>query len=179
MTYSALACRALIGLVFAVSAFTKLRSPGTFRDFASWLADLPGLPAVGRAPAGIVLAAAEAAAVVLVALPWTWEAGLVLAAAVLAVLAGGVAAVARTGVNTSCRCFGTSSVPLGRRHAARNAVLCAAAAVGAAGIGSRATRPAGVALSLGLAVVAAMFVVFFDDLAAVFAAGEPMPGGRG
>jgi hypothetical protein len=182
MTYSALACRGLIGLVFAVSAFTKLRGRQAFRDFASWLADLPGLPVVGlvgRTPvAAAALALAEAAVVLLVSLPWTWSAGLVFAAVLLAVLAAGVIAVSRAGASTSCRCFGASSMPLGRRHAVRDAALAAVAAIGATDIGPRAARPAQVALSLGLAVVAALFVVFLDDIAAIFAAGEPLPGER-
>lgn len=178
MTYAALADRGLLGLVFAVSAFTKLRSRLAFQRFASWLSALPGLPALGR-PAAAAMAAAEGGIAVLVALPWTWRAGLVLAAAALAVFLAGTLAVVRAGVRTPCQCFGTSAVPLGRRHVARNAVLCAAAAIGAAGVGPGTAVPAGIALCLGVAVFAAMFVLFLDDLAGFLAgsgASGPGPG---
>lgn len=174
-----LACRGLIGMAFAVSAFTKLRSVRSFRDFASWLGALPLLAAAGRPAVAKVIAVAEAVVVVLLALPWTWRGGLLLATAVLAVFAAGAAAVARAGVRAPCHCFGASAVPLGTRHVLRNIVLCAAAAAGAAGIGPEYMRPASVALGLGAAAIAAMFVVFLDDLAAVLAAPVPVAGDGG
>lgn len=41
MVYAALICRTVIGLVFAVSAFSKLRNGTAYREFASWLASVP------------------------------------------------------------------------------------------------------------------------------------------
>ena len=41
MVYAALICRTLVGLVFAVSAFSKLRNGTAYREFASWLASVP------------------------------------------------------------------------------------------------------------------------------------------
>ena len=41
MTYAALTCRGLIGMVFAVAVLAKVRGPGAYREFASWLAALP------------------------------------------------------------------------------------------------------------------------------------------
>jgi hypothetical protein len=37
MEYAALACRGLVGLVFAVSAFTKIRNVTAYREFGRWL----------------------------------------------------------------------------------------------------------------------------------------------
>ncbi len=41
MTYAALTCRGLVGLVFAVAVLSKVRDPSGYREFASWLAGLP------------------------------------------------------------------------------------------------------------------------------------------
>ncbi len=167
MAYLALSCRALTALVFAVSALAKLRSRPAFRSLESWVATLP-LPLARSRPrlcAG-VMAGTEAAIAVLVAFPASARAGLLLAAAVLAVFAAGVHIVLRRGTSAPCRCFGTAAAPLGRRHVARNLLLCAAAATGAA-VAAPAGRPAGIAISLGAGTVVALVVVFLDDLAAV------------
>jgi Methylamine utilisation protein MauE len=174
LTYIALACRFLIAFVFAVSAFTKLRSGRDFRAFASWLTDLH-LPLAGR-PAATVLAGTEAAVVLLVALPWSAVAGLSLAAATMAVFAAGTFVVVRRGSNVPCRCFGSATAPLSSRHVIRNLALCATAVIGAVGAGGTGARPPGIALSLAVALVAATFVVFLDDLTAVFSG--PLPVSR-
>jgi hypothetical protein len=170
MIYMALACRCLIGLVFAVSAFSKVRSAAAFRDFSSWLNGLP-LPATRGRPAAAVLAGTEVAIVALLLLPfgWTARAGLTLAAVTLAVFAAGTLLAVRRGVRAPCQCFGASSRPLGMRHAARDVLMCAAAAAGAVGGGASGAPPAGVVLSLAAGAVAAMFVVFLDDITALFA----------
>ena len=172
MTYMALVSRSLIGIVFAVSVFTKLRSGSAFRAFSAWVATLPLLPKGGRSAIAIMVAVAEAVTVLLVALPWTSVAGLVVAAAVLAVFTAGTFMAARSQAGAvPCQCFGPSSVPLGMPHAARNALLCVAAAAGAAGVGPVAAYLPGVALSLGIGAAAALPVIFLDDLIALFAGG--------
>ncbi len=165
--YMALAARLLVGTVFAASAFSKLRSRQAFRTFAAWLEGLPLLSRLGRRAAGPLIAAIEVVIVVTVALPWTALAGLLLSAAVLAIFTAGTFWVVRAGVRTPCRCFGTSGAPLGVRHGLRNALLCAAAAVGAAGARTASARPAGIAISLGCAIVIALLVLFLDDILAV------------
>jgi hypothetical protein len=153
-------------MVFAASALSKLRSGPAYRAFASWLADLR-LPVAGSAVAA-AMAGTEVTVVALIALPWTAAAGLALAAAAAAVFAVGILVVVHRGTSVPCRCFGVSAAPLGRRHVARNAGLCLAAAAGAAGAGSAGARPPGIALSLGVAAVLAAFVLFADDLAELF-----------
>jgi hypothetical protein len=167
MVYIALTCRCLVGIIFAVSAFSKLRSGSAFRAFAAWLADF-GLPLAGRGSA-VVLAGAEAALVPLITLPWTAAAGLALAAGAAALFAAGTLMIVRRGAKVSCRCFGASAAPLGLAHVARDAVLCVAAAVGAAGAGSAGARAPGIVLSVVVAVVLAAFVLFLDDLTELFA----------
>jgi hypothetical protein len=177
MTYAALMSRCLIGVVFAVSAVTKLRSGPAFRAFSAWVATLPMPWAGGRSVIAVVVAAAEAATVPLVVLPWTSVAGLVVAAAVLAAFTVGTFMAARSQAGAvPCQCFGLSSVPLAMPHAARNGLLCASAAAGAAGVGPVAAHLPGVALSLGTGAAAALPAIFLDDLIALFAGGGTASG---
>lgn len=181
MAYTALIARALVGMVFAVSAAAKLRSPAAYRTFASWLAGLP-VPLAGRRAVPPVLAGTETAVVVAVAVPVSASAGLVLAALTLVALTAGTAIAVRRGARVSCQCFGPSQAPLAVRHVARNTLLLTAAVAGALtswpGIAGRARlAPAGVALSLLAAVVAATFVIFLDDLAALVGSDPVVPAG--
>jgi uncharacterized membrane protein YphA (DoxX/SURF4 family) len=178
MAYLALACRCLIGLVFAVSAFSKLRNRSAFREFTSWLAGLPVPLARSRpGPVATAMAVAEVAIVVLSGLPWTAGAAQVLAALVLAVLTTGTWLAVARGAGTPCQCFGVSATPLGLRHVVRNALLCAAAVAGAAAAGAGGGRPAGLVVSLAIGLTIALFVVFLDDLAALFSgSGDATPG---
>ncbi len=171
LTYVALVCRGVVGLVFAVAVFSKVRGPGAYREFASWLAGLP-VPLAGSRGLPVVLAAAEAAVVVLVAVPGVAPAGLGLAAAILAVMVTGTVVIMSRGARVSCRCFGSSQSLLGTRHLVRDGVLLAVAVTGAAasafGSGREAASLAGIVLSLAAALTAATFVVFLDDLMALF-----------
>lgn len=177
MVYLALACRCAVGVVFGVSVSGKVRGRLAFSTFVSWLAALP-VPLVRRRPGlvAVVMAAAEALIAVLAALPWTARAGLVLAAAVLAVFAAGTWLAVVRGTDAPCQCFGVSASPLGRRHVARDVLLAVMAVAGAAAAGSGGVRPGGVAASLGAGLVIAVFVVFLDDLAVLFTySGEAAP----
>jgi hypothetical protein len=177
MTYVAFMSRSLIGVVFAVAVFAKLRSGPAFRAFSAWLATLPMVPAGGPAVVAVAVTAAEALTVLLVALPWTSVAGLTVGAAVLAVFTAGPVMAARSQAGAvPCQCFGRSSVPLGMSHAARNALLCAVAAAGAAGAGPVAAHLPGVVLSLGIGAAAALPAIFLDDLIILFAAGGTAAG---
>jgi hypothetical protein len=182
MPYTVLACRCLLGVVFLVAAFTKLHSRDNFRAFASWLDGVPLLPGRHRMTVAVTMAVTEAVIVVAVALPWTSMAGLLLAAATLAVFAAGAFVVGRRQPGVPCSCFGASGTPLTTRHVVRNAALCAVAAAGAAAAARSGTNlgpadPAGIALSLWAAVTAAMITIFLDDLA-VFRTGRQPVGGR-
>jgi Methylamine utilisation protein MauE len=165
--YAAFACRGLIGLVFAVAAVTKVRSPSAYREFASWLAALP-VPMAGNRALPAAFIAAEVTVVVLVAVPVAAMAGLLLAAGCLAVMTAGTAVIVKRGARVPCQCFGPSSSPLGARHVVRDGVLLVIALAGALGPGGGIASPAGIALSLGAALIGATFVVFSDDLIALF-----------
>lgn len=170
MVFLALSSRCLIGVIFVVSAWAKLRSPAAFREFAAWLAGLPVIRPGPRRAAPWLLAGAEAAIVVLVALPWTAAAGLALALVVLIVLAAGILAALRAEMRTRCQCFGRQGSPLGTRHVVRNLLLALVAAAGLLAVLTAApvrADPAALALSLGGAGTAALLVLFMDDLAAL------------
>ncbi|MGK5552102.1 MauE/DoxX family redox-associated membrane protein [Actinomadura kijaniata] len=185
MEYLAFGCRVLIGLVFALSAFSKLRSRPAFAEFAAVTRTLlralvPGRSA-GRAGArrvGAAVAVLEAAVPVLLVVPAAVPAGHAVALALLAAFAAGIAAALRGGVRTACRCFGASAAPLGARHLARNGVLALAALTGlVAGPGRvAAAEPAGLAVAATAAAVLALLVIRFDDLIDLFADPAPVDG---
>src|SRR5688500_13343273 len=120
MAYLAAACQGLLTVVFLAAAAGKLRGGQALRAAASSLSD-PELVrrehALGVAAA---LAAAEAAVAALVAVPATRAVGFAASAALLAVLATGVAVVLARGTARPCHCFGGTTTTLSTRHLVRN-----------------------------------------------------------
>jgi uncharacterized membrane protein YphA (DoxX/SURF4 family) len=166
--YFAIACRLLIGIVFAASAFSKLRSRAEYRAFARWLSALP-LPGPFRsAPAAAAVTVTETAIVVLLIPAVTAAAALVLSAMTLVAFAAGTLVTVRRGTAIPCRCFGASESPMSNWHVARDLLLALLAAVGAAAVSAPAPAAGGIALSLAVAVTAAVPIVLFDDLLSIF-----------
>ncbi len=165
MTFVALFCRTLIGLIFLVSAGHKILSRQRLRDFTSWIAVLP-LPTrrLGRLSA-VVVVSAEILIVLLIALPATAAIGLIVAAVTLAVFATATVVLLRKGTRTPCLCFGPSDTPLRVRHAIRDLLLLAVAIAGALGAGLTPPPTAGVLLCTTTAFVTAFLVSAFDDIA--------------
>jgi uncharacterized membrane protein YphA (DoxX/SURF4 family) len=164
--YIALAGRVLFGVVFLVSGWTKAREP---REFAR---SVRGMGLVAPSWAGRVaatVAVLELAVPVLLAVPVTVPAGFGLAGVLLVVFTTAIALALRRGTTAPCRCFGASRQPLGRRQLGRNVLLLVvlAAAAPAAGAGTGDLRGAAIAVPAGL--VGAILVVFFDELAELFA----------
>lgn len=166
--YCALACRLLIGIVFAASALSKLRSKAEYRAFARWLGKLPLPGPLRGAPAAAAVAATETAIVVLLIPTATAAAGLVLSSVTLAAFAAGALVTVRRGTAIPCRCFGASSSAMSNWHVARDLVLAMLAALGAVGAASPAPAAGFIALSLAVAVTAAVPIVLFDDLLSIF-----------
>ncbi|MEN3308412.1 MAG: hypothetical protein V7603_4614 [Micromonosporaceae bacterium] len=167
-----LTVRTVLALILLVSLATKARDRAGFLDWVRTLAVVPqrSVPAVGTA-----LAAAEGAALVLLVLPPTQAAGLVLAGCVLAFFAGAVGWIVRRGVSVACRCFGESSKPMGTTEVIRNALLslaawsaALAALLGAAPLPPAADAAPALLLGTGLALV----VVRLDDIVQLF---SPLP----
>lgn len=190
MDYLVLGCRFLIGALFLVAAGGKILRPAARAALAVLVSGITGTTR-GR-PVVAAVICAEAAVVVLIALPGTARLGLAAAAALLAAFAVAIGVGLRRGVGAPCPCFGTTGAPLGAAHLVRNALLTAIALTGAlaaqttAPTGAAAgaltglltgsptgAEPAGVALSLGAGAVLTLVFVFFDDIAALFAASDP------
>ncbi|MEV4176489.1 MauE/DoxX family redox-associated membrane protein [Nonomuraea sp. NPDC049709] len=182
MQYVVPACRVAIGVVFLVAVLGKVRGKSAFASFRVSVRGLVPLgPRASTALSGAVVLA-EGCVVVLLAIPGTVRVGLVLAGTVLAGFCAGIVRAMRSGSTTPCRCFGVTGTPLGRRHLVRNAGLLALVAAGllalvAAGLvpGSTSPHPAGVSLSVLVGAVLAVIVIFFDDLADLFAAQPRRP----
>lgn len=180
-------CYCLVGLVFAVSAASKLRGRTAFDEFVRTtrvlaVATIPGYE-VSRAGArriGVVVLGGELAVPVLMIVPATARIGLCVAVVLLTVFGVGIAAAMRRGLRTSCRCFGSSSAPLGTRHLLRNALLVAAAATGLAFGPDRITQldPAGLIVAGVGALVLAALVVRLDDLIDLFTPASAIAGGQ-
>ncbi|MEV1329729.1 MauE/DoxX family redox-associated membrane protein [Micromonospora costi] len=177
--YVAVSCLVTLAVVFTVSAFSKLRGRSAYGAF---VAATGRLVPVGWLPAGpvaaLVLGAELAVPLLLPVLP---VAGLALAAALLVVFCIGILRALHHGVRASCRCFGASGAPLGRRHAGRAGALAALALVGAVAAGRASgpdliagARPEAVALAVLAAAVLALLTLTFDDLVHLFAPG-PVP----
>lgn len=170
MAYVAVACRALLVAVVAVSLVSKLRGRAAwsgFLDSVQRLGRVPG-PAVGAVAAAVV--AAEVLVVVLLVVPTTTAVGLASAGALLAGFTLVVFAAWRRGVPAPCRCFGATTVPVGPRHLVRNALLVTAAGAGVAGhvSGSGAAHPGGVLVAVAGGLVAAAALIVLDDLVDLF-----------
>lgn len=153
----------LVSGVFIISGTTKLRDLPGFGATVQRLVPIPSRGAVGAARL-IVLTELVAAGLV-------WYAGgrigLALAGLVFAGLAGIAFRAAAMPDPVPCRCFGTSTAPLGKPHAVRNLVLAGIAVAGLLSAGPQQQGPpaAGIALSVTAAAVGVLITVFFDDLA--------------
>jgi ABC-type microcin C transport system permease subunit YejB len=170
--YVIVACRCAVGLVFLVAVAGKVRGRSTFDAFAGSVRALLPMARYHRQLASAVVAA-EAAVPVLLALPTTARAGAAWAAVVLLAFTAAVVAALRRGPGVPCRCFGASTVPLGRRHVVRNALLLAAVA-GAAFPVPTAGHPAGTALALFAGGCAALVITRFDEITDLFSPARNM-----
>ncbi|WP_407936533.1 MauE/DoxX family redox-associated membrane protein [Lentzea tibetensis] len=163
MVYLALACRLLLLGVFLVALVSKMRA---YREFERSLTGL--VPGKAIRPAAALTTAAEAAAVVLLALPHTGSLGFALAGLLLAAFVAGIVLGLRRGTTAPCRCFGASETPLGWPHVIRNAVLLCAAALGLITGPAVPTEIGGIAVTAACAAIAGLAVVRLDDLVALF-----------
>lgn len=178
MPYLLLTCRCTVYVVFVAAVAGKLRSRAAFDAFARSVHRLvTSRPRVSTALSGGTVLA-ETAVVVLTAIPRTVPVGLALAGLMLLVFCAGIVVSMRSGASVPCRCFGATSAPLGPRHLVRNAALLSVVAAGLVAWQLRATgRPAtgGAVLAVAVAVVLALIVIFFDDLADLFGSSPAPP----
>ena len=150
MAYLILACRATLAVVFVASAFSKVRSRKALLEFGDSVRALKLVPrGLGNATAAMV-ALAEAAAAVL-----------------LAVFTAVIGYALARGTRVTCRCFGASGAEFGRHHLVRNLVLVAAAVTVFAGADTAPDNVADAVLALVLGGTAAICAVRWDDLRAI------------
>jgi hypothetical protein len=178
-----LACRMVMGLVFATSAISKLRGRGAFDEFATTtrlllVAASPRrlVSDSGSRRVGGAVIAAEASVPLLLLVPGLSRFGLGVAMFLLTLFGLGIVVAMRRRVRTTCRCFGASSTPLGKRHLIRNTILFVVAAAGLGAGPAGHADLAALAVVAGSAVVAAVLVVRFDDVIELFA--PSLPTGR-
>ncbi|HSK95695.1 MAG TPA: MauE/DoxX family redox-associated membrane protein [Euzebyales bacterium] len=165
MAYVALTCRWVICGVFLAAALTKVRNRASWEAFVSAVSELVPM---GAAPLGALVVGVELAVAVLVALPATVTAGLLLATGTLVAFSIAIWSALRRGVAVACRCFGWSDAPVSQAHLVRNGVLIVLAVVGlVAGqaAGGAVLHPAGIAVGVAAALVLIVLVTTVDDLA--------------
>lgn len=173
--------RCLVGVVFLVSAVTKLRSRAAFAEFVASLRATGLVPARWARRVAVVVVLTEAAIPALLAVPVLIAvpaplaaAGFALATGVLGVFTVGLALAVSRGVRTPCRCFGASVAPLGLPQIVRNALLTVTAAAGLVAVladgsaGWGHTHPATVAMACAVGLVLAILAITFDDLVDLF-----------
>ncbi|MFG1882947.1 MauE/DoxX family redox-associated membrane protein [Micromonospora sp. NPDC049102] len=167
-----LTARLLLALVFVVAVIGKLRSRTVFAEFVGSVRQF-GVPARWAPSTAHVAVAVEAAVVILLAVPRTVPAGLLLAAGLLGVLTAAIVGALRRGARPACRCFGAGDAPVGGRHVARNLALATVALLGllgwatGTGTGPPPSAPT-VLFAVGVAVPLAAVVIRLDDLVALF-----------
>ncbi|MEU4247996.1 MauE/DoxX family redox-associated membrane protein [Amycolatopsis sp. NPDC026612] len=162
-----LTVRIAVGGVFLVAVCGKVAGRAAFGRFAGWLAALlrPRL----RRPVAIGLIAAEAAVVVLLAIPGTRFAGLAAAAVVLTGFAAAIVVLVRRGHRVPCRCLGTTGTrPMGTAEVLRNLVLAAASVAAVASGPGAPAAPADAVAAVFLGVTSALLIVRLDDVLALF-----------
>ncbi|MER6479013.1 MauE/DoxX family redox-associated membrane protein [Streptomyces filamentosus] len=171
MVHVVVACRALLVLVFLVSAAGKLRGRGAFDGFVAEVRAWRLVPAGTARGVAVGVAGVEAALPVLLVVPVTARPGLAVAGLLLVALTAGVVVTRRRGTVARCACFGRTATVLGRRHVVRNVLLVGAVAVASL----PAAGPVGAAaltVAIGAGALGALLVTTLDDIAGLF---SPLP----
>ncbi|GAA1989818.1 hypothetical protein GCM10009799_14500 [Nocardiopsis rhodophaea] len=182
MPYVAIGACCLIGVVFFVSSLSKVRGPRRFGDFVLSVRRVPVVPPrLAPVVAQSVLAVEFTVWILLVVpTPLTAAIGCALAAVLLVVFVVGIASVLRQGTAVPCRCFGTTTVPLGLPHLIRNIILSTIATAGAVSVlatpipGEWAQHPGAFAAAI-VGVLLGGLVVVLDDVLDLFLPPVPRP----
>jgi hypothetical protein len=125
-----LIARVLLAVVFFAAVVGKTRSRQGFAEFRDSVATI-GPRWLPAGPAAGMVVSAEAATVVLLAVPGTRLVGYTLAASLLIAFCVGIARAVLAKQSVRCQCFGADGGLLGPRHLVRNGILVAVAGVGA------------------------------------------------
>ncbi|HEX4815154.1 MAG TPA: MauE/DoxX family redox-associated membrane protein [Nonomuraea sp.] len=172
IAYIGFGCRVLLAVVFFAAAVSKARGRRERAEFRASLGAF-GVRPRWRSGVAAVVITCELATAVLLAADVTALAGLAVGATLLLVFTMAITSALRRGASATCRCFGASTQPLGRRHLVRNALLLAFAAVGFTGtsptaaLGAAGWNPAALLVAGFVAVILAILVISYDDLVAL------------
>lgn len=156
-----LAARALLVVVFAGAVAGKLRSTRAFAEFVESVTAMVPTWLPARGVAALVVAGEGAAAVVLL-VPVTRLAGYALSVLMLAAFAAGIARTVHAGARVRCSCFGAGGGQLGSGHIVRNALLIAAACVGA--LSDTAATAPGALVALTAGALLGLVTVRWEDI---------------
>lgn len=167
--YLVLVARCLLAAVLLLSTTTKVSGRASFQAFRDWVRDLTVVPPRWVTRVAVLMTAVEAITLLMLALPATYPAGLILAALVMASFAGSAAVLVRRGITVPCRCFGAASAgrPMGATEIVRNILLTAiATSAAAAAVLAAPPIPAGAAIILAILLGGALGLVGtrLDDL---------------
>lgn len=162
--YWNLGVRCAVVLVFLVSTASKVSGPSAFAEFITSARTIGGLSARQARPVAVAVVGVETAVVILTTLPATAVAGLCLAGWALIGFAVAVGRAIRHGRAVACRCFGSSSTPLGVTQIIRNVALAGLTVSGLLAGPPAAPTPAGMVLALAGGALVATVVVRFDDI---------------
>jgi hypothetical protein len=179
--YLAIGLCGLVGAVFLVAVAGKVAGNDALHAFVASVGGMRVLPSRLATPVALVVVGAEVAVCGLLAVPAQAArvAGFVIAVGLLVAFMVGTVMAIRRGVRTPCRCFGTSTAPLGRQQVVRNAVLTVVAAGGA--VVSVSTHgqvdPAGAAVAAAAGLVLGVLVAAADDLIELFQPADMSAGG--
>ncbi len=173
MTYVLLGSRCLLAVVFLASFASKVRGRAQYAGYLAATRRLVPRWALARVPAGAlaaIVAAAEVAVPVQLAVPELVLPGLILSIVLLSSFAATTSAALRRGERSPCHCFGSSRRQLDRSHVVRDGLLAAVAvaAMVAAASGARPLEPARAAVVAAVSIAAAVVVVVADDVVEVF-----------
>ncbi|SDH02320.1 MauE/DoxX family redox-associated membrane protein [Nonomuraea jiangxiensis] len=127
MQYLVLGAEFLIGTVFVAAVMSKLVA---FHAFDQSLREMRVLPARWAYPVSLAVVAAECAVFLCLAVPVAAPAGFALACFLMGAFSLAILMALRRRRQVPCRCFGSSTTPLGMAHVIRNGVLAVVAATG-------------------------------------------------
>jgi len=180
MEYLTFAARLALAFVCLAAAAGKLGGRRQRQEFLRFIRRLDVPDRLVR-PVAVGTVAVELAVALLLPWPATGAAGSVLATGLFLTFTLGVWAAIRRGRTPKCFCFGRLGQPLGRGHLVRNAALSGIAATTfglSLFIAGRPESLAGGVVAVAAAATGSLLLVYWDDLAVLFA-DEVVPAGPG
>jgi hypothetical protein len=170
LPYLSLVCRGTVVLVFAVSAFSKLRSRAALAQFARSTELLSGLSARRASTLARIVIAGEVTVAVLASAGPLPAAGLGVAGVLLCAFTGALARFPDSGQALSCGCFGSSATATRHTAIARNVLLLGVVVVGLLSAGAVPLRWDAALVCAVAAAVLAAFLIRLDEIASLFTA---------